>query len=160
MTDILDRLIAHKTLGGVPRAELEWIAEHGQFHRYNAGELIASKSAPVLHMTILFDGHAAIHVATAAGAAPRKVMEWRGGDITGTLPYSRMTNPPGDNVALEESDAILVRSHLFPEMIAHCPSVTAILVHIMIDRARHFTSTDWRTRRRCRRWLAAGSRMS
>ena len=143
MTDILDRLIAHKTLGGVPRAELEWIAEHGEYHHFHAGDIVASKSAPAVYMIIVLEGHMAIHVATAAGAAPRKVMEWRGGDITGTLPYSRMTNPPGDNVAVEDSECIHVHSNLFPEMIAHCPSVTAILVHIMIDRARHFTSTDW-----------------
>ena len=94
MTDILDRLIAHKTLGGVPRAELEWIAEHGEYHHFHAGDVVASKSAPAVYMIIVLKGHMAIHVATAAGSAPRKVMEWRGGDITGTLPYSRMTNPP------------------------------------------------------------------
>ncbi len=143
MTDILDRLIAHKTLGGAPRAELEWIAEHGELHHYQAGDLIASKSVPVTYMAIVLTGHVAIHVATAAGAAPRKVMEWRGGDVTGTLPYSRMTNPPGDNMALEESEGVLIHSSLFPEMIRHCPTVTGILVHIMVDRARHFTSTDW-----------------
>jgi len=143
MTDILDRLIAHKTLGSAPRAELEWIAEHGELHHYQAGDLIASKSVPVVNMAIVLTGHVAIHVATAAGAAPRKVMEWRAGDVTGTLPYSRMTNPPGDNAAMEESEAVLVHSNLFPEMIRHCPTVTGILVHIMVDRARHFTSTDW-----------------
>ncbi len=143
MTDILDRLIAHKTLGGAPRAELEWIAEHGELHHYQAGDLIASKSVPVTYMAIVLTGHVAIHVATAAGAAPRKVMEWRGGDVTGTLPYSRMTNPPGDNMALEESEGVLIHSSLFPDMIRHCPTVTGILVHIMVDRARHFTSTDW-----------------
>jgi len=143
MTDILDRLIAHKTLGGVPRAELEWIAEHGELHSYKGGEVVSSKSAPVTTMYIVLSGHVAIHVATAAGAAPRKIMEWRGGDITGTLPYSRMGNPPGDNAALEDTEAILIPSRLFPEMITQCPTVTAILVHIMVDRARHFTSTDW-----------------
>jgi signal transduction histidine kinase len=143
MTDILDRLIAHKTLGGVPRAELEWIAEHGEYHHYQAGDLVASKAVPVTYMVIVLTGHVAIHVATAASSAPRKVMEWRAGEITGTLPYSRMSNPPGDNMALEESESILVHSNLFPELIRHCPSVTAILVHIMVDRARHFTSTDW-----------------
>ena len=143
MTDILDRLIGHKTLGGVPRVELEWIAEHGELHSYKGGEVVSSKSTPVTTMYIVLSGHVAIHVATAAGSAPRKIMEWRGGDVTGTLPYSRMGNPPGDNAALEDTEAILIPSRLFPEMITQCPTVTAILVHIMVDRARHFTSTDW-----------------
>ena len=143
MTDILDRLIAHKTLGGVPRAELEWIAEHGELHSYKGGEVVSSKSTPVTTMVIVLSGHVAIHVATAAGAAPRKIMEWRGGDVTGMLPYSRMGNPPGDNAAMEDAECILIPSRLFPEMITQCPTVTAILVHVMVDRARQFTSTDW-----------------
>jgi signal transduction histidine kinase len=28
-------------------------------------------------------------------------------------------------------------------MIRQCPTATTILVHVMVDRARHFTSTDW-----------------
>ena len=31
----------------------------------------------------------------------------------------------------------------FPEMIRECPDVTGRLVHTMIDRVRHFASTDW-----------------
>ena len=143
MSEIPDRLLTHKTLGGVPHSELEWIAAHSEFHHYAAGDLVSSKSAPVKHMFIVLDGHVAIHVATAAGSAPRKIMEWRGGEITGTLLYSRMGSPPGDNMAMEETDCLLIHSDNFSEMIKNCPTATAILVHIMVDRARHFTSTDW-----------------
>ena len=143
MSEILDRLIGHKTLGGVPREELEWIAEHGEFVSYKGGDVVSAKTTPVTSMYIVLSGHVAIHVATAAGAAPRKIMEWRGGDVTGTLPYSRMGNPPGDNAAMEDTEAVAIPAGLFPEMIRQCPATTTILVHLMVDRARHFTSTDW-----------------
>ena len=29
------------------------------------------------------------------GAGPHKFMEWRAGDVTGLLPYSRLVKPPG-----------------------------------------------------------------
>ena len=38
-----------------------------------------------------------------------------------------------DRMAMEESEAVLIHSNLFPEMIRHCPTVTGIRVHIMID---------------------------
>ena len=143
MTDLIERLAAHKTLGGVPREELEWIVEHAKLRHYNAGDVVASKTATGVDMHIVLSGHLAIYVDRGAAGGRRKLMEWRGGDITGNLPYSRMTSPPGDNVAEEASETLCVSAKLFPEMITHCPNVTAILVHIMIDRARHFTSTDW-----------------
>ena len=111
--------------------------------RTRPGELVASKSAPVTTMVIVLSGHVAIHVATAAGAAPRKIMEWRGGDVTGTLPYSRMH----ESARRQRGDG---GDRVYPHPLASFPRadralshVTAILVHIMVDRARHFTSTDW-----------------
>jgi signal transduction histidine kinase len=143
MTDLIERLMAHKTLGSAPRHELEWIAAHGELRTYQPGEAAALRSQPVKVMIIVLTGHLAIYVDRGAAGGPRKLMEWRGGEVTGTLPYSRMTNPPGENVVEEPSEVIAVDHDLFGELITHCPTVTATLVHVMIDRARHFTSTDW-----------------
>src|SRR4029078_9471310 len=71
----------------------------------------------------------------------RKVMEWRGGDITGLMPYSRLVAPPGDVVAEEPTEVVTVYRQDFPEMIRECYELTAALVHIMVDRARHFQSS-------------------
>jgi len=76
------------------------------------------------------------------GAGPRKVMEWREGDVMGFLPYSRVTGPPGDAVAREAADILQVHADHLRELTEHCHEVTAILVHAMIDRARAFTSSD------------------
>jgi signal transduction histidine kinase len=64
--------------------------------------------------------------------------------VTGLLPYSRITVAIGDIVAEADTEAWLVDRDRFPEMIRECPEVTAILVHVMLDRARHFTSADLR----------------
>jgi signal transduction histidine kinase len=52
-------------------------------------------------------------------------------------------NPPGDSVIEEDADVVALHCDLFPEMIVKCPTMTATLVHILLDRVRHFTSTDW-----------------
>ena len=69
-------------------------------------------------------------------------MEWHGGDVSGVLPYSRLTTAIGNGIALEDGEIMLVGREHFPEMIRECPVVTAILVHVMLDRTRVFTSSD------------------
>ena len=140
-TSLVDRLATHKTLGSVPRRELEWLAAHGRMHTYEVGEVIVPPGENVVEMVIVLEGHAAIYIDRGSGR--RKVMEWRGGDVTGMLPYSRMQRAPGSSVIEERSVGLLINKDCFGEMIRECPHVTEILVHIMIDRARQFTSTDW-----------------
>ena len=41
------------------------------------------------------------------GAGPNKIIEWREGDVTGMLPYSRLVSPPGDAIALEPVEILL-----------------------------------------------------
>jgi hypothetical protein len=77
------------------------------------------------------------------GPGPRKVMEWRAGDLAGTLPFSRMKIPPGDVVAIEDTEALELHRDHFPELIRNCYHITATCVHVMLDRARHFTTTDF-----------------
>jgi signal transduction histidine kinase len=138
---IIERLAAHKTLGGVPRRELEWLAAHGRMQSYEVGEVIVPPGESVVDMVIIFEGHATIYIDRGSGR--RKFMEWRGGDVTGLLPYSRMVRAPGSSVIEESSVGLLVNKDCFADMIRECPHVTEILVHTMIDRARQFTSTDW-----------------
>jgi signal transduction histidine kinase len=88
---------------------------------------------------VVLDGHLTIHVDRGAGR--RKIMEWRGGDVTGLMPYSRLVSPPGDVIAEEPTDVVTVDRNDIPEMIRECHELTAILVHVMLDRARHFTSS-------------------
>jgi signal transduction histidine kinase len=100
---------------------------------------LTSKDGQVEGLHIVLDGHLSIYV--DRGAGPLKVMEWRGGDVTGLLPYSRLVAPPGDVTAEEPTELITVHRNDLPAMIRECNEVTATLVHVMIDRARHFTSS-------------------
>ena len=83
-TDLLDRLTAHTTLGGVPRRELEWLASHGTLQRLKEGDKLAVKDEPVAGLFVVLSGRFAIF--RDAGAGRRKLMEWRGGDVAGLLP--------------------------------------------------------------------------
>jgi signal transduction histidine kinase len=93
-------------------------------------------------LMVLLTGHIELYVNRGRGR--RKIAEWHGGEVSGVLPYSRVTVAIGDGVAEADTDVWMVSRDHFPEMIRECPAVTAILVHVMLDRARHFTTADLR----------------
>ena len=138
--DLVERLAAHKTLGSAPREQLEWLADHGTVQHFAAGEVVADTTTTISDLYVVLSGHMAIRVDRGGGS--RKAMEWFAGDVTGKLPYSRMGAPPGVTSAEEPTELFMVPNEDFPEMIARCHDVTAILVHVMLDRARRFTRGD------------------
>ena len=138
-TNLVDRLATHKTLGGAPREELAWLATHGTFQRLGVGDAVSHAGRPVESMYVVLSGYVCIFVDRGAGR--HKVMEWRAGDVTGVLPYSRLVNAPGDSIAQEPSDILAIPRADLTAMIHECHQVTSILVHTMLDRARVFTSS-------------------
>ena len=132
--ELVDRLIGHKTLGAAPREELEWLAAHGTFRQLPAGQTVAAVGHPLLEMYVILQGHIAIFVDRGGGR--HKVTEWRTGEVTGTLPYSRMVTPPGNSMTQEPTEVLAVSRDEFPALIRECHQITSILVHKMLDRAR------------------------
>ncbi len=139
-SDLIDRLAEHKTLGSAPREELAWLAAHGSVRRLAAGEALSHRGMPVDGLYVLLSGH--VSLSADRGSGPQKIIEWRTGDVSGVLPYSRLVNPPGDAIAQEPTEVLaLDRSHI--RALTHeCFEITSILVRTMLDRARLFTSND------------------
>src|SRR6516162_2129150 len=139
-TDLVEKLAEHKTLGAAPREELAWLASHGSLRQLGTGDVLSAKSAKVEGLFVVLAGRIAISVDRGAGL--RKIMEWRGGDVTGLLPYSRMVSPPGDTVAQEPTEILAVPRSCLRAMTHECDEITGILVHSMLDRARTFNASD------------------
>ncbi len=137
---LINRLASLPNLTGIPRKELKWLVEHGRFAAYEAGTIVGPKGKRVDFLWIILSGKIAIRV--DRGAGPRRVREWLAGEVTGMLPYSRMSGPPGDNFVEEKAEVLEIHVKLFPEMIHLCPSFTAYTVHSMLDRVRNFNTSD------------------
>ena len=138
--ELVDRLRRHRTLAGVPRDQLTWVAVHGRLRHFAPGEVVSPQGQPIDNLWVVLSGNLSIRV--NRGGGPRKVMAWRAGDVTGRLPYSRSQGPPGPVVAEETTEVVMVHHDDFPEMIRQCDELTSLLVHVMLDRAHHFTSSD------------------
>jgi signal transduction histidine kinase len=138
---LVDRLAAHHTIGKAPRAELEWLAAHGEVMQFDAGDITPQIPVMIQYLWVMLTGRMSIRI--DRGAGPRKVMEWVSGDVTGLLPYSRMQVSPGTMTVEEATEGLRVPGTCFREMISTCHELTTILVHVMLDRARTFTSSQY-----------------
>ncbi|HET7468859.1 MAG TPA: ATP-binding protein [Gemmatimonadales bacterium] len=138
--DLLARLAEHRTVGKAPRHELEWLLAHGAYEHLGAGTVVARKGEPVDALYLVLKGYVAHFM--EQGGTTRKVMDWRDGDATGQLPYSRMTAAPGNSIVQEASDLVRVPVEHLPALPVECPHITAALVHAMVDRARAFKVSD------------------
>jgi signal transduction histidine kinase len=137
---LLARLESHRTLAGVPKDQLAWLVRVGREEVIEPGLVLTPSTGPVRGLFIVLDGHLSIRV--DRGSGPRIVMEWHGGDVTGMLPYSRIKGPPGDVVAEERTTIVSVATEDLPRMIQECHELTAVFVHVMVDRARVFKTSE------------------
>jgi signal transduction histidine kinase len=137
---IVALLETHAALRQAPPTELEWLATRGEWVTYPQGTKVNRKGEAIDYLYVVLSGRMAHHL--DRGAGPRRVMEWRGGDLSGLLPFSRLTHSPGDTVVEEAGEMLAVHRSHFPELIRECPTIAAICVHTMLDRARVFTSSD------------------
>jgi len=130
------------TLEPVPRREWEWLAAHGEVQTFKAGTIVAPPGARLEYLMVILSGHVAVSVDRGTGA--RRVAEWRAGEVTGRLPYSRMGVAPAGRANRVEADSELLGIHErdFPEMAHECPTFTGYCVHEMLDRARSFSASD------------------
>ena len=138
--DLLDRLAEHKTLAAAPREELAWFVAHGKLRHLETGEILSHKGVAVEGLFVVLSGHLSLSV--DRGSGPQRVIDWHPGDISGILPFSRLATAPGDAIAEEPTEVLAIHRDDFRELTRECYAITAILVHIMIDRARLFTSSD------------------
>jgi signal transduction histidine kinase len=139
-TALVDRLAALPKLVEIPRTELEWLVAHGTLEVHDPGAVIAPKGKRIEHLWVIVSGHVAVQV--DRGVGPRRVTDWRPGDVSGMLPYSRMKAPPGNNYLESRSELLAIHERHFPEMVHRCPAFTAHCVHAMLDRARSFNTSD------------------
>lgn len=139
-TDLIDRLGRLPRWDGIPREELAWLAAHGSQAAHPAGTMLGPRGQRIEYLWIILSGQVVARV--DRGAGPRRVGQWQVGDVTGMLPYSRMTGPPGDTYAEEAAELLTIHERHFHDMACQCPAFTALTVRAMLDRARNFNTSD------------------
>jgi signal transduction histidine kinase len=119
--------------------QLAWLAEHFEERRFQAGEIIGREGEPVDHLIVIFEGEMRIQ----RGSGSEEVF-FRGfaGQVTGLLPYSRLTHYGGTSRAVLPTRVAALHRSFFPEMLARMPLLGQRLVSIMADRIRETTRIE------------------
>jgi CRP-like cAMP-binding protein len=87
---LIERLAAVPTLASIPRDQIEWLAAHGEVRHYPTGHVLASKGqSAIADLWIVLSGRFSIQI--DQGGIARTVRQWTSGDLSGLLPYSRLS---------------------------------------------------------------------
>jgi signal transduction histidine kinase len=124
-------------LGG---EELSWLAEHFNEQWLEPGETSIVEGSPADRMMVLVSGE--IHVRREKGPSDGWINTIRPGDVTGMLPFSRMTTFPITGRAVTRSRVLWLPATQFPEMLRRIPALGPRLVAVLTDRVRDATRID------------------
>src|SRR6266576_271698 len=128
----------------LPDEQLQWFAENVQDERYAAGDILFRKGNPLDWMAIFLEGE--MHAYRDDNAHDGYVYISRAGDpaseVTGALPFSRMTQFTVTGRAVTASRILRFPVSLFPELVQRMPILAKRLVGIMSDRVREMTTAD------------------
>jgi signal transduction histidine kinase len=134
MTFTTDELRTVTILDGLPEEPLAWLVDHGERIDLASGDRLFERGQTADFMFIVVLG--TIRRFEETGGQWLPVATTRQGEVTGTLPFSRMTHYPGNAVATEASQVLSVRKIDFPEMLRVSEELGRRLVAVMSDRVR------------------------
>src|SRR5580693_924845 len=127
-------------LSELTEEEASWLAGQVRERRLEPGDVLTREGEPADVMIILFEGE--IQVRRESGGADQRLLVARGGEVTGLLPFSRMTTWRGTTRAAVPTHVATLPAALFPEMLRRIPALEPKLVGALTDRVRETTRND------------------
>jgi signal transduction histidine kinase len=119
----------------LPDEALNWFVERSEERRFEAGEVMAREGDQAEFMVVILEGALEArreHFADAPYLA-------KAGQVTGVLPFSRLTVFPRTSRATVPSRTLLFSKTAFPELFKHSLVLGQRLVSLMADRIRETT---------------------
>ena len=132
----VDELQAISVFSDLPGDSLAWLASQMSVIELQPGQILLRAGDPADHLLILFRGE--IHAEREDG----RVYIMHTGQVTGLLPYSRLTHYPSTTRAVVESRGARLHKSKFEEMLERMPVLHQRLVSILADRIRETTAAD------------------
>jgi signal transduction histidine kinase len=133
-----------KVFSDLPEDQLAWFAANAVERRAEPGEVLFRRGDPADWMVVYLEGE--VHISRDESASDGWVYISRAGDplteVSGKLPYSRMTEFSGIGRAVAPTRMLMLPVRLFPELIRRMPLLVERLVGLMSDRVRETTKAD------------------
>src|SRR6266498_1076850 len=136
MSDTLELLRKVPVFDGLSDEQLGWIFSQGQEVDVRSGETYARQGDPAEAMFVLLQGEFQWRGEFAGQSVMRDL---HAGDVTGTLPFSRMKTYLLNGRALTDGRMFKFPASGFPELVQRMPELATRLVGLMSDRIREAT---------------------
>lgn len=132
----VQELKAIPVFSDLPQDGLEWFAEQMEAFDLRTGDILVRGGDPAEHLVVLFLGE------LRAERADGRLYVMHAGQVTGLLPYSRLTHFPSTVFAAVESRGARLHKSHFTEMLQRMPELNQRLVSVLADRIREITIAD------------------
>ena len=132
-SDLLHRVPAFE---GLPDDQIAWFLSRSQELPLKAGDTYARQGEPADAMFVLLEGEFQWRGELAGESF---VLAIKAGEVTGTLPFSRMKQFTLTGRALTEARVLRFPATLFSELVQKMPELATRLVGVMSDRIREAT---------------------
>ena len=136
---LVDDLRKVPVFSDLSQDQLAWFAEKGEEIRLSPGDVFARPGEPAVWLIVIFEGEIRIQREDDPDAP---FFSASAGQITGYLPYSRLTHLKGTGRALVATRLLRLHKDNFPEMLQRIPHIGHRLVGIMADRIREATRIE------------------
>jgi signal transduction histidine kinase len=137
LSALVDELRKVSVFSDLPQEHLEWFVSNCKEHRFAQGELVFREGTPAEFMSIIFEGR--IFARRESEGADSPIFIAKKGDVTGVLPFSRMTKVTITGRAEEPVRLLQFPASLFREMLHRMPELGQRLVGLLTDRVREVT---------------------
>ncbi|HTP87180.1 MAG TPA: ATP-binding protein [Bryobacteraceae bacterium] len=118
---------------------IRWLASQMTVLELRPGEVLSEEGSPADRMFVILEGEIA---GRSEGGNPPKSFTASAGQISGMLPYSRLTQFPLTTRAIVRSRVALLYKKDFDEMLRRMPELGPRLVGLLADRVREMTRAD------------------
>jgi signal transduction histidine kinase len=133
-------LKAISVFADLPEEHLDWLASQIEVATWQTGDVVFREDSPAHSLTLIFEGTLRGERESSGGEG--RVFLAHAGEVTGVLPYSRLTTIPVTIRAIAPSRIGSLEKSNFPEMLRRMPLLGERLVAVMADRIRETTRND------------------
>lgn len=132
-------LLAIPAFASLPDDQLDWFLSQSEELMVKAGETYVRQGDPADAMFVILEGQ--FQFRGEFGGQP-VVFPIKAGDVTGVLPFSRMTQFTVTGRAVTDGRILRFPTSSFPELTQRMPVVTQHLVGLLSDRVRETTRIE------------------
>ena len=137
---LAEKLRTVKAFADLSAEDLEWFLSKAEVFQLQPGESVVREGDPAKHMFVILEGEMRGRRETGGGDGP--AFTSRAGDVTGILPFSRMTHYTITGRALSPMLGLGFHTRNFPELIHRMPGLAQKLIGLLTDRVRDFTRLE------------------